>query len=133
MIKFESIDAYIAAQPAAIRPLLESMRKTIQKHAPDAAEAIAYGMPTFRLQGNLVHFAAWPNHIGFYPAPSGIRAFEAELKGYVTSKGAIQFPVEKKLPLALVGKIVKFRVAENLAKKALKVQAKRAAPKRGAK
>lgn len=127
MNKIETIDEYIAAQSAGVRPALESLRAAIRKQAPDAVEAIAYGMPTFKLEGNLVHFAAWPKHIGFYPAPSGIRAFADELKGYVTSKGAIQFPIEKKLPLALVAKIVKFRVAENLAKKSAKQKSKRRA------
>ncbi len=96
------------------------MRSTIAKAAPKADEAISYGMPTFKLQGNLVHFAGYKNHIGFYPAPSGIVNFAEDLKKYQTSKGAIQFPIDEKLPLALVTKIVKFRVKENLAKAAAK-------------
>lgn len=111
-----TIDAYIATFPVSTQALLQQMRNTITKAAPKAEETISYGMPTFKLQGNLVHFAGYKNHIGFYPAPSGIEAFADELKKYKTSKGAIQFPVDEKLPLALVTKIVKFRVKENLAK-----------------
>lgn len=111
-----TIDAYIATFPVSTQALLQKMRNTITKAAPKAEETISYGMPTFKLQGNLVHFAGYKNHIGFYPAPSGIEAFADELKKYKTSKGAIQFPVDEKLPLALVTKIVKFRVKENLAK-----------------
>lgn len=115
-----TIDAYIATFPASTQALLQQMRSTIAKAAPKAEEAISYGMPTFKLQGNLVHFAGYKNHIGFYPAPSGIVNFAEDLKKYQTSKGAIQFPVDEKLPLALVTKIVKFRVKENLAKAAAK-------------
>lgn len=111
-----TIEEYISQQPAATQVLLRQMRDCISKAAPKAEEAISYGMPTFKLNGNLVHFAANKAHIGFYPAPSGIIAFEKELKDYVTSKGAIQFPFEKKLPLPLITKIVKFRAAENLEK-----------------
>lgn len=111
-----TIDAYIATFPVSTQALLQKMRNTITKAAPKAEETISYGMPTFKLQGNLVHFAGYKNHIGFYPAPSGIEAFADELEKYKTSKGAIQFPVDEKLPLALVTKIVKFRVKENLAK-----------------
>ncbi|NCU02773.1 MAG: hypothetical protein GXC73_02200 [Chitinophagaceae bacterium] len=112
-----TIDAYIAQFPSATQVLLTQMRTCIAKAAPKAEEAISYGMPTFKLNGNIVHFAANKAHIGFYPAPSGITNFEKELKGYVTSKGAIQFPFDKKLPLSLITQIVKFRVQENLAKK----------------
>lgn len=115
-----TIDAYIATFPASTQALLQQMRSTIAKAAPKAEEAISYGMPTFKLQGNLVHFAGYKNHIGFYPAPSGIVNFAEDLKKYQTSKGAIQFPIDEKLPLALVTKIVKFRVKENLAKAAAK-------------
>lgn len=115
-----TIDAYIATFPASTQALLQQMRSTITKAAPKAEEAISYGMPTFKLQGNLVHFAGYKNHIGFYPAPSGIVNFAEDLKKYQTSKGAIQFPIDEKLPLALVTKIVKFRVKENLAKAAAK-------------
>lgn len=114
MKKVDTIDGYIADFPGDIQQLLNQMRATIHKAAPKAEEAISYGMPTFKLHGNLVHFAAAKNHIGFYPAPSGIIAFEDELKNkYEYSKGAIQFPMDKKLPLALVTKITKFRASEN--------------------
>lgn len=114
MKKVSTIDDYIADFPAEVQTLLNQMRDTISKAAPKAEEAISYGMPTFKLGGNLVHFAAAKNHIGFYPAPSGIVAYEDELKNkYEYSKGAIQFPMDKKLPLALVTKITKFRAKEN--------------------
>lgn len=109
MSDFKSIDAYIAAQPKNIATLLQQMRKTIQKAAPEAEEAMRYGLPTFRLNGkNLVHFGAFKTHIGFYPTPAGITAFKKELKTYKTSKGAVQFPLDEKLPLGLVGKVVRF-------------------------
>jgi uncharacterized protein YdhG (YjbR/CyaY superfamily) len=111
-----TIDEYIAAFPEETRKSLEVMRATIKKAAPEAEEKISYQMPTFVLKGNLVHFAAHKNHIGFYPTPSAIQAFESELSKYESSKGAVQFPMEKPLPLKLIGKIVKFRVAENLKK-----------------
>jgi uncharacterized protein YdhG (YjbR/CyaY superfamily) len=89
------------------------MRATIRKSAPTAIEAISYGMPTFKLNGNLVHFAGYNAHIGFYPAPSGLRAFREQISLYKNSKGAVQFPLDKKLPLKLVADIVRFRVREN--------------------
>ncbi len=109
----KNIDEYIEAQPPEIREILEKIRATIRKAAPGAEEAIKYMMPTFVLNGNLVHFAACRNHIGFYPAPSGIDNFREELAGYKTSKGAIQFPLDRKIPYALIGRIVRFRAAEN--------------------
>lgn len=118
------IDTYISSYPADIQKLLKQMRTTIRKAAPEATEAIKYAMPTFVLCGNLVHFAAMKNHIGFYPAPSGITAFEKELAGYKTSKGAIQFPLDKPLPLKLVADIVAFRVQENR-EKALQKKSKK--------
>jgi len=116
----KTIDEYIAACPEFVQPILQKLRMTIHKAAPQAEEAIKYAIPTFVLHGNLVHFAAFKNHIGFYPAPSGIKAFKKELAAYKTSKGAIQFPIDKPLPLALISKIVKFRVKENLAKALVK-------------
>lgn len=112
----KNIDEYIAGFPKDIQQMLQDMRKTIQKAAPKAEEAIKYAMPTFVLQGNVVHFAAYKNHIGFYPAPSGIEAFKKELSKYDGAKGTIRFPLDKKLPLKLIGDIVKFRVAMNLEK-----------------
>jgi len=110
------IDEYIAGFPKDIQKLLQEMRATIHKAAPKAEEAIKYAIPTFVLNGNLVHFAAFKNHIGFYPAPTGIEAFKKELVAYKGSKGAIQFPLDRPLPLDLVSKIVKYRVAKNLEK-----------------
>lgn len=112
----KNIDDYIALFPKAIQANLQEIRKTIQATAPNATEAIKYGMPTFVLNGNLVHFAAYKNHIGFYPAPLAIITFAEELATYKTSKGAIQFPLNQPIPLALITKIVQFRVEQNLAK-----------------
>ena len=110
------INAFIAEFPEEVQIILEKVRTTIQQAAPEAKEAIKYGMPTFVLNGNLVHFAAYKNHIGFYPAPSGIDKFIDELAVYRTGKGTIQFPIEKPIPFDLITKVVKFRVAENLKK-----------------
>jgi uncharacterized protein YdhG (YjbR/CyaY superfamily) len=111
-----NIDAYIAEFPKDIQKKLSDMRAVIRKAAPEAGEAIKYSMPTFTLHGNLVHFAAFKNHIGFYPAPRGIEAFKKELSRYEGSKGTIKFPLDSPLPLALIGRIVKFRVKDNLEK-----------------
>lgn len=116
MLKAENIDDYIVLFPKDVQKLLKQMRSTIKKAAPKAEEAIKYGIPTFVLNGNLVHFAAYKSHIGFYPAPSGLLAFKKEIARYKSSKGAVQFPLDESLPLDLVSKIVKFRVAENSAK-----------------
>lgn len=112
----KNIDEYIASFPADVRKKLEEMRATIKKAAPEAEETISYAIPTFKLKGNLVHFAAFKNHIGFYPAPKGIEAFKKELSAYEGGKGTVQFPLDKPLPLALISKIVKFRVKDNLDK-----------------
>lgn len=110
------VDTYIAAFPPETRKLLEQMRKTIRDIAPDAEEVMGYGIPTYKLHGkNLVHFAGFKSHIGFYPAPSGIAAFKKELKEYKQAKGSVQFPLDEPLPLATVKKIVWFRVKENAA------------------
>lgn len=93
--------------------MLESIRITIRKAAPDATEAISYAIPTFKLNGNLVHFAAFKNHIGFYPTPTGIEEFEKELSVYKQGKGSVQFPIDKPLPLDLISKIVKYRIRKN--------------------
>jgi len=113
---FKNIDEYISLFPKETQALLKQMRATIKEEAPDAEEAIKYQMPTFVLKGNLVHFAAYTNHIEFYPVPTGIEKFKKELSHYKTSKGAVQFPLDKPLPLLLIRKIVKFRVGENLKK-----------------
>jgi uncharacterized protein YdhG (YjbR/CyaY superfamily) len=114
--KFEDIDSYIASFPEETRKLLQQLRITISKAAPEAKETINYGMPTFTLKGNLVHFAAFKNHIGFYPKPSGIEAFKKELSVYEGAKGSVQFPLAKPIPFDLISKIVEFRVKENLKK-----------------
>ncbi|WP_409417254.1 iron chaperone [Flavobacterium sp. PS2] len=114
--KPKTIDEYIAGFPAAIQAVLEQVRQTIRKAAPNAEEKISYAIPTFTLNGNLVHFAAFKNHIGFYALPSGNEAFQEELSVYKSGKGSIQFPLDKPMPLDLITKIVNFRVKENLEK-----------------
>lgn len=114
----KNIEDYIAGFPQDVQQVLEKIRATIRKAAPDAKEAINYGIPTFTLNGNLVHFAAFKNHIGFYPAPSGIEQFKDELSAYELAKGSVQFPLDQKIPYGLITKIVKFRVKENLEKPA---------------
>ena len=110
-----SIDAYIAGFPKEVRERLESVRAAIRKVAPDAEEKISYQIPTFSLFGNLVHFAAFKKHIGFYPGTAGVEKFKSEFSSYETSKGAVRFPMDKPIPLDIIEKVVKFRVAENLA------------------
>ncbi len=117
MLKPENIDDYISTFPEETQLLLEQMRNEIKKSAPKAEEIISYGMPGFKLNGLLVWFAGYKNHIGFYPKPAAILVFKKELGKYKTSKGAIQFPTDEPLPLALIRKIVKYRVEENLAAK----------------
>jgi uncharacterized protein YdhG (YjbR/CyaY superfamily) len=107
------IDAYIAGFPKEVQQKLQQIRKTIQAAAPTATETINYGIPTFKLNGNLVHFAGYKAHIGFYPAPSGIEKFKTALSKYKGAKGSVQFPLDQPLPLELVSKIVAFRVTEN--------------------
>jgi len=121
---FVSIDEYIAMFPKDTQKILEELRVTIRAAALEAKEKISYQMPTFDLKGNLVHFAAYKNHIGFYPQPSGIQAFKNELSKYEGAKGSVQFPITKPLPLELISKIVKFRVAENLKRAELKTSRK---------
>jgi len=118
LIRPNTIDEYITGYPENIQVMLKKFRSTIRKAAPKAQEKIGYGIPTFTLEGgNLVHFAAFKNHIGFYPAPSAIKAFKKELAIYEGAKGSIKLPIDKPLPLGLITKIVKFRVKENLEKK----------------
>jgi len=109
----ESIDDYIAGFPKDVQEKLQALRTAIRRSAPQAVEKISYGMPAFSLNGDLVYFAAFENHIGFYPTPSGIEAFHRELSAYKGGKGSVRFPLEKPLPLALIAKIVRFRVKEN--------------------
>lgn len=116
-IRIKTIDEYIATFPQNIQDILEDVRKAIRDSAPDAQEAITYGVPTFKLNGNLVHFAAYKKHLGFYPAgSSAIEAFKTELSNYSLSKGTIRFPLDEPIPLELVKKIVKFRVKQNVSR-----------------
>lgn len=115
--KTATIDAYIKRFPESTAKLLEQIRSTIRKAAPGATEKISYGIPTFYDNGNLVHFAAFKNHIGFFPTPSAIEAFQKELEAYKTSKGTVQLPMTDPPPLKLIERIVKFRVKENAQKK----------------
>ena len=112
----KNIDEYISDFPENIQLILEQIRETIKRTAPEAEETIKYGMPTFTLNGNLVYFAAFKNHIGFYPIPTGIEAFKEQFSQYKTGKGSVQFPLEQPMPLDLIAQVVKFRVEQNLGK-----------------
>ena len=115
---FKTIDQYIKTFPKEVQVVLEQVRQTIKKAVPGASEAMSYQIPTFKLNGkNLVHFAAFKKHIGFYPAPQGIEQFKKELSVYKGAKGSVQFPLDKPMPLGLIRKIVKFRVKENETRK----------------
>lgn len=120
-----TIDEYIETFPEETQLLLLEIRAAIKAVAPQAEETINYQIPTFKLHGNLVHFAGFKNHIGFYPAPSGIEAFKEQLSGYKGAKGSVQFPIEEPLPIGLIQEIVKFRVKENLEKAADKKSKKK--------
>lgn len=111
-----TVDAYIAAFPADVQAVLQQVRDTIRKAAPDAEEGIAYGMPAYRLNGPLVYFGGFKGHIGFYATPTGHEAFGQELAAYKQGKGSVQFPLDQPMPLDLITRIVKFRVGENLGK-----------------
>ncbi len=117
---FHSIDEYVATFPIEIQNILQEIRAVVQDAAPDAIEKISYQMPTFYLHGNLVHFAAFKHHIGFYPTPTGVDAFAKELAQFKSAKGSAQFPLNQPMPLELIARIVKHRVAENLKNAALK-------------
>ena len=109
------VDKYIASFPKEVQERLQAIRQIILKEVPDAEEKIGYGIPTYKLNGkNLVHFGGFKNHVGFYPTPSGLSAFEKELSAYQAGKGSAQFPNDKPLPVALITKIVKFRLKENM-------------------
>ncbi len=116
----KTIDEYIAQFPPQIQEILQKIRAIVHQAAPEAKEKISYQMPTFTLNGNLVHFAAFKNHIGFYPIPSGIEAFKQELSAYPQGKGSVQFPLDRPIPYDLIARIVAFRVEENLKKAAKK-------------
>ena len=125
--RFRSIDEYIATFPEDVQSLLQAVRATIKAAAPNAEERISYQMPTFVLNGYLVYFAAWKNHIGFYPASSGVpEAFKEELSRYASAKGSLKFPFNEPLPLELISRIVEYRVAENLNLATAKASKKRA-------
>jgi uncharacterized protein YdhG (YjbR/CyaY superfamily) len=117
MKQYKSMDEYIGTHPKEVQEILQKIRQTIKTVIPDAQETIGYGIPTFKLKGNVVHFAAYKNHIGFYPAPSGIEAFSEELSEYKTGKGTLQFPLDKPIPYSLIKKVTEYRAKETLAKK----------------
>jgi len=119
-----NVDEYIAAFPMHTQELLEQLRALILKTAPDAEEVISYKMPAYKYNGMLIYFAGYKNHIGLYPMASGIAAFKKELSVYKNAKGSVQFPLDKKLPIGLITKIIKFRLKEN--KEKLKVKTKKA-------
>jgi uncharacterized protein YdhG (YjbR/CyaY superfamily) len=123
---FSTIDEYIATFPKDIQTLLQEVRATIKAAAPDAEEKISYQMPAFAQHGNLVYFAARKDYIGFYPTGSGIEAFKKELSGYKGTAGAAHFPIDQPLPLDLISRIVKYRVAENLKNAEAKARKKKA-------
>lgn len=115
--QFKTMDEYISTFPEDVQRILNELRQTIREVAPEAEETINYQIPTFTLHGNLVHFAALKNHIGFYPTPSGMEAFKKELSAYKGAKGSVQFPIDQPLPMPLIRRIVEYRVKENLERK----------------
>ena len=119
--KFETIDEYIAAFPEDVRRMLERVRRTIRKAAPEAVETISYQIPTFKLNGNLISFAAFKHHIGMYPAPAGTKAYQTALSPYKAAKASIRFPLDQSIPYELVSQTVLFRLKETAAKKRGKV------------
>ncbi|MEH7076804.1 iron chaperone [Neobacillus drentensis] len=124
-INYSTIDDYIGQFPAEVQVTLNKLRTVIKDSAPEAVEKISYQMPTFALHGNLVHFAAYKNHIGFYPTSSGIAAFKQELSDYKGAKGSVQFPLGRPLPYELISKIVKYRVTENVTRAEGKLKKKK--------
>ena len=125
--KANDIDAYIERFPEVVQKLLQEVRAAIKKAAPEAEEAMKYAIPTFIYKGNLVHFAAFKNHIGFYPTPTGTQAFSKELSVYKSGKGSVQFPIDEPMPLELITRIVKQRVKENSEKAGKAKKSKKAA------
>ena len=124
-IKVDTVDDYIALQPAAVQKKLKEIRKAIKKAAPGAEEKISYGMPAYTLKGMLIYFAAHRNHIGLYPYPSAMEAFREEISKYKASKGTIHFGFDQPVPLDLIYEIVRFRVEENMIKEELKMKKKK--------
>lgn len=123
-VQFTNIDEYIALFPEEIQEILTKIRKIIKENAPGASEKISYQMPTFFLNGNLIHFAAFKNHIGLYPTPTGIDAFKEELSKYKGAKGSVQFPLNQPIPYDLIKRIVIYRVEESTKKAQVKVKKK---------
>ncbi len=121
----KDIDEYIDGFPKDVQKILNKIRSTIEKAAPKAEEAISYQIPTFRLNGNLIHFAAYKNHIGLYPAPRAVEKFKKELERYGSSKGTIKFPLDEPIPYDLITKLVEFRVKQNSEKAKSKTPAKK--------
>jgi len=121
-MKYETIDEYIANFPAEQQAVLQEIRRTIKAAAPEATEKIGYGIPTFFLKGNLVHFAGFKNHYGFYPGPGAITQFQQEFSAYEQSKGTVRFPLDKPVPFDLIRRVTEVRVKENLEKAAQKVK-----------
>ncbi|MFA5311818.1 MAG: DUF1801 domain-containing protein [Methanomassiliicoccales archaeon] len=117
MKDYENIDEYIAQFPEEVRAILEKIRKIIRDLAPDATEAISYGIPTFKLNGNLIHFAAYEHHIGFYPGADAMEMFSKDLSKYKRSKGTVQFPIDGPIPYEVIETIVKHKVEESHKKK----------------
>jgi uncharacterized protein YdhG (YjbR/CyaY superfamily) len=115
--EYKNIDEYISLFPENVRGILQKMRQVIREAAPEATEAISYWIPTFKLNGNLVHFGGYKKHVSFYPSPSGIEAFSEELATYETSRGTVKFPLNKPIPYELMKRMVEFRVKEALRKK----------------
>jgi uncharacterized protein YdhG (YjbR/CyaY superfamily) len=115
--QFKTMDEYINTFPDDVQRILNELRQAIKETTPEAQETINYQIPTFTLNGNLVHFAAFKDHIGFYPTPSGMEAFKEELSAYKGAKGSVQFPIDQPLPLPLIRKIVEYRVKENVERK----------------
>ena len=125
MENYSNIAEYIAGFPDTTQEILQKVRTTIRKSVPDAEETISYGIPTFKLKGNLVHYAGYKNHIGFYPGAAGIETFKDELSEYKLSKGTVQFPIDKPIPFDLISKIVDFWVKQNLSREGAKVKKKK--------
>ncbi len=128
--KADNTDAYIAMFPGEVQEKLQQMRGIIRKAAPIATEVISYGMPAYKVNSVLVYFAGYKAHIGFYPTGSGIAAFQNEIAKYKNSKGAVQFPLDKPLPVGLITKMVKFRLSEDADMAKLKAAKKKAKPKK---
>lgn len=114
MRKVQTIDEYIREYPESVQKILTHIRRTVSQAAPQATEAISYGIPTFKLHGNLVHFGAYKHHIGFYPGPEAMEVFKKELSDYELSKGTVQFPLDQEIPYHLITKITEFRVKKTL-------------------